>query len=66
MLTLDYRGGVQKVLVPDDAPIVLPSPGNSSALQPGEHVSFNATHEADGSLHASRVMVGAHGLVPPL
>lgn len=66
VLTLDYRGGVQKVLVPDDVPIVLLAPGEPDMLKPGAHVSFDAIRQADGTLRASRVTVGANGLVPPL
>lgn len=66
VLTLSYKGGVQKVQVPDNAPIVMLTPSDRSALKPGEHVSFNATRQADGTIGAARVTVGVNGLVPPL
>ena len=65
-LTLHYKGGEQKVQVPADVPIVMLAPGIRGALKQGEHVSFNATKHADGSITSSHVTVGVIGLISPL
>ena len=65
-LTLRYKGGEQKVQVPDNVPIVMLAPGKRSMLKRGEHVSFQATRHPDGVITASRVTVGIDGVVPPL
>lgn len=66
VLTLHYQGGEQHILVPEGVPIVMLSPSDRGALKIGEHVSFNATKQADGVITATRVTVGVDGLVPPL
>ena len=66
VLTLHYKGDEQKVEVPDGVPIVMLTPSNRGALKPGEHVSFNATEHADGTITSSRVTVGVNGLIPPV
>jgi hypothetical protein len=67
VLTLTYKGGTQRVVVPADAPVVTPVAGDASALvAPGTHVFVFATRQADGSLTASRLTVGKDGLVPPM
>ncbi|HEX7385895.1 MAG TPA: hypothetical protein VF285_01310 [Castellaniella sp.] len=65
-LTLRYKGGEQKVMVPANVPIVMLTPSDRGALKRGDHVSFNATRRADGAITAAHVTVGVNGLVPPL
>jgi hypothetical protein len=66
VLTLSYKGGTQRVVVPADAPIVTPSAGDPSMVVPGARVFIFANRQPDGSLTASRLTVGKDGLVPPM
>jgi Domain of unknown function (DUF5666) len=66
LLTLTYKGGEQKVFVPQNAPVITYEPGSKAALQRGAHVIVTATHNADESLTATRIGVGKDGLVPPM
>jgi hypothetical protein len=65
-LTLSYKGGSTKVLVPPDAPIVAPVPADRADLKPGAPVFFTPMREADGSLSAARIVVGKDGVAPPM
>jgi hypothetical protein len=66
LLTLTYKGGEQKVFVPQNAPVITYEPGSKAALQQGAHVIVTATHNADETLTATRIGVGKDGLVPPM
>lgn len=65
-LTLGYKGGSQKIIVPPHVPVVTFTPADKSLLKAGAPVFIIAQHEADGSLTALRVLVGRHGLKPPM
>ena len=65
LLTVQYKGGEKKVLVPENAAIVLFTPADRSELKPGANVFVNSQRQPDGSLAAPRVNVGLNGLVPP-
>src|SRR5438552_5997678 len=66
-LTVKYKGGEKKIIVPPDAPIVSYVPGDKSELQPGVKIFVAAAKEqADGTLEASRVNFGKGGLTPPM
>jgi hypothetical protein len=67
LLTLKYKDGVTRVLVPADTPIVRFGPGDPSLLVPGASVAvFRAARAADGALHASRLTVGVDGTRLPM
>jgi hypothetical protein len=66
MLTVTYKGGEKRVFVPDGVPFVSYAPADRSALTPGANVIVTATRAADGTVTASRVLVGKNGLVPPM
>ncbi len=66
VLTVQYKGGEKKVLVPERAAIVSFTPTDRSELKPGAKVFLNAQRQPDGSLTAARVNVGLHGQVPPM
>jgi len=66
MLTVQYKGGEQKVLVPGNAKVVLFAPGERSALKKGAHIFSVTQRQPDGSLTAARVNVGVKGTVPPM
>jgi hypothetical protein len=59
ILTLKYKGGEIKVLVPPDAPVVKRILGDRSLLRPGAEVSLQASQAADGSRTATQITVRA-------
>ena len=64
-LTVKYKEGEKKIIVPPDVPIVRYEIGNRDELKPGVHVtSLNAVKKPDGSIEAPRLNVGRDGLVP--
>jgi len=56
-LTLTYKGGSQKIVVPESASISTLVPGQPSQLVPGARVNLTARPEDDGSLMALRIQV---------
>lgn len=66
-LTLKYKDGERKVLVPEGTPIVTFVPADRSAIKPGAHCFIGAAQrQPDGSLVALRIAVGLNGVVPPM
>ena len=66
VLTLKYKEGEKKIVVPADAPIVVYVPGEKSELRPGASIFIAAaTKQPDGTLQAPRVNVG-RGVAPPM
>jgi hypothetical protein len=59
MLTLKYKGGEIKVLVPPDIPVVKRVLGDLGWLKPGTELSIQANRAADGILSASQITVRA-------
>jgi hypothetical protein len=66
MLTVQYKGGEQKVLVPNNAKVVVFGPAERAELKKGSHIFCVAQRAADGSLSAARVNVGMKGITPPM
>src|SRR5712692_3195701 len=66
VLTVQYKGGEKKVLVPEKAVIVSFTPVDRSELKPGAKVFTVTQRQPDGSLTAARVNVGLKGQVPPM
>jgi hypothetical protein len=66
VLTVQYKGGEKKVLVPENAVVVAFTPADRSELKPGAQVFVNSQRQPDGSLTAPRVNVGLKGQVPPM
>jgi hypothetical protein len=66
MLTLKYKGGEQKVLIPPGTPIVKNVAGDRSLLTPGTGVYIQAVRGDDGTLTATRVTAGMGGIMPPM
>jgi hypothetical protein len=57
-ITLKYKGGEQKIVVPPDAKILAYAVGDKAELKPGARVSIvRAQKKPDGSLEANRVNV---------
>ncbi|OGA02169.1 MAG: hypothetical protein A3I00_02570 [Betaproteobacteria bacterium RIFCSPLOWO2_02_FULL_64_12] len=64
-LSLEYKGGSQRILVPDGAPVVRAVPGSRADLKPGEYVFAVARVAADGNMTAVRIQVSKDGVKPP-
>jgi uncharacterized protein Veg len=65
-ITIEYKGGEKRVMVPDNVPIVTYEPTDRAALTPGANVLINGTRAEDGTVTAASVSVGKDGLVPPM
>ena len=64
-ITVRYKDGEKKIVVPPDAPIVRFIRGDQADLKVGAHfTSSAAVVKADGSYEASRINVGRDGVVP--
>jgi hypothetical protein len=66
MLTVQYKGGEKKVLVPVGAEIVSFAPADRAELKAGARIFCVAQRAPDGSLSAGRVNVGLGGITPPM
>lgn len=66
-LTLSYKGGEKKIVVPPDTPVVSFVPADKGDLKPGLKIFIAAAkRQADGTLQAPRVNFGKDGLTPPM
>ncbi|PCR93847.1 DUF5666 domain-containing protein [Pseudomonas allokribbensis] len=66
VLTVNYKGGQQKILVPEDVPIVNLAPGDRSLLKVGVKIVTFVTQSADGTLTAQSISAGKDGVKPPM
>lgn len=65
VLTVKYRDGEKKIVVPPDAIILANTVSDRSELGPGAAIGIlRAVKQADGTLEADRVSVGRGGVVP--
>ncbi|PKU25660.1 hypothetical protein [Telmatospirillum siberiense] len=65
-ITVKYKQGEKKVVVPDDVPIVDLEPGDRSLLAAGTHVVLFARKDGDGALTALFISAGRNGVTPPM
>lgn len=63
-LTLEYKGGSQKVFVPEGVPMFTTVRGDASLLVPGATIFAVARPGPDGVLTAARVTVSKDGVKP--
>ena len=63
-LTLKYKDGEKKIVVPPDAPIVKYVPGNKDEIKPGTKVFIAAKKQPDGTFQAPRITYGRNGAGP--
>ncbi len=63
-LTLAYKGGSQKVIVPEGIPMFTALPGDRSLLVPGVYISFGTQVAADGTISAAGGTVSKDGVKP--
>jgi hypothetical protein len=67
VLTVQYKGGEQRVLVTPRTSVVQYEPASRADLKPGAPVFINAAErQADGTYTAPRVNVGLRGQIPPM
>ncbi len=66
-VTLTYDNGQKKqIAIPQTTPIVTFAAATPADLAPGVAVFVNAKLGGDGKLVANRVVVGNHGIAPPM
>ncbi len=66
-ITVKYKDGEKKIVVPKEAPIVTYVPGGAADLRPGAKIFIVAAiPQVDGTYTAARVNVGKDGLTPPM
>lgn len=66
-VTLTYDNGQKKeIAIPQSTPIVTFATATPADLTPGIAVFVNAEAGSDGKLVANRVVVGNHGIAPPM
>ncbi len=64
-LTVKYKGGEQKIMVPREATILAYAIGSKDEIKAGARVAITrAVTQADGSLSAARITVGRGEVVP--
>jgi hypothetical protein len=67
VLTLTYKGGEKKVVVPANAPIVTYEPGKKEDVKPGIGIIVVAAEKLpDGTFRANRITIGRNGVNPPM
>jgi hypothetical protein len=66
-LTVKYKDGEKKIIVPPGTPIVTFVPGDKADLKPGIKIFIVAAKKLpDSTLQAARVNYGKDGLTPPM
>lgn len=65
-LTVTYKDGTQKIMVPKGVPIVTFAPADRAMAKAGAKVFLTVTKGADGNPTAARALVGKDGLTPPM
>ena len=66
-LTLKYKEGEKKIVVPSEAAIVTFVPGERSDLKTGAKIFIPAaSKQPDGTLSAQRIIFGKDGVTPPM
>lgn len=66
-VTLTYDNGQKKqIAIPQTTPIVTFATATPADLTPGAAVFVSAERGGDGKLTANRVVVGNHGIAPPM
>jgi hypothetical protein len=66
-ITVKYKDGEKKVVVPPETPIVTFVATDKSEVKPGAKlIILSAVKKEDGTLEANRVNVGRDGVTPPM
>jgi hypothetical protein len=65
VVTVKYKGGEKRIVIPRDARILAYAPGERSEIKPGAEVAISrAVRKLDGTLEAERITVGRGGVLP--
>jgi hypothetical protein len=64
-ITMKYKDGEKKILVPKGTPIVSFVPGSRADLKPGASIFTTAKMESEGKYSTGRVAVSKDGVKPP-
>ena len=64
-ITVSWKDGSRKILVPPGTPVVAFVAGSRADLKPGEYIWTAARREADGRFLAQRISVSKDGVRPP-
>jgi hypothetical protein len=64
-ITMKYKDGEKKILVPAKTPVVKFEPGTLADLKKGEHIFTIAKMESEGKYSTGRVSVSKGGVRPP-
>ena len=64
-ITMKYKDGEKKILVPPGTPVVSFVPGTLADLKPGETIFATAKMEGEGRYSTGRVSVSKGGVKPP-
>ena len=65
-ITVKYKDGEKKVVVPPDTPIVTFVASDKSEVKPGAQIIIFGATKKDDMLEANRVNVGRDGITPPM
>ena len=65
-MTVNYKGGERKVVVPEDTPVVAFEPSDRGIVKPGARALVIAPKSADGTQTAAFLVVGENGINPPM
>jgi hypothetical protein len=65
-VTVAYHGAEKKISIVDGTPIVTFAPAEVSDLKPGATVFVPSQRDGAGQLSSGRIVVGTHGVVPPM
>ena len=64
-ITVKYKEGEKKIVVPPGTPIVRYEIGSAADLKPGVHFTVQAaSKKPDGSYETNRINVGRDGVTP--
>ncbi len=64
-ITVKYKGGEKRIVIPPNTPIVRYEIGSKADLKPGAKFTvLAATRKPDGTFEANRINVGRDGVVP--
>lgn len=64
-ITVKYKDGEKKIIIPPGTPIVRYEIGSRSDLKPGAHFTvLAAAKKPDGTFEANRINIGREGVVP--
>jgi hypothetical protein len=66
VLSVNYKGGTQDIVVSPKAPVVTFKPADASLLKPGAAIFVRTPKQPDGTIVAQRAGVEQNGIKPPM